>query len=83
MEAQVIQHPPRALHLTVLRTLEFESDCPDCPQDRPDVVAECADCGRTMAYRGIGTLRNRLRVHYFECVHGPSEVHGMSVVIAD
>jgi hypothetical protein len=83
MDTQVIHHSPRSLDFTVLRNLEFENDCPNCPDGQPDIVARCAQCESAMVYRGLGTLRNGLRVHYFECVHSPGEVHSMSFVIAE
>jgi hypothetical protein len=82
MESNVIYHAPRGLGVTVLRSVEYEHDCPDCPDGQPDVQARCRQCASTMVYRGLGTLRNGIRVHYFECVHSPAEVHGMSFVIA-
>lgn len=83
MATQVIQHRPRPLDVTILRSLEFENDCPHCPDGRPDVVATCENCGSTMVFRGVGKLRSGLRVHYFECVHSPREVHSVSFLIAD
>ena len=83
MENQVIQHTPRGLDFTVLRSLEFEKDCPECPDGEPEMVARCAQCGSTMVYRGLGKLRNEVRVHYFECVHSAAEVHSISFVIAE
>lgn len=82
MEREIVQHPARALHATVLRGIELEHDCPDCPDGLPDVVATCTQCASTMAYRGVGLLRNGAHVHYFECVHSPREVHALSFVIA-
>jgi len=83
MENQIIQHSPRGLDFTVRRSLEFERECPDSPDGKPDIVARCAQCAATMAYRGLGKLRNGLRVHYFECVHSAAEVHSISFVIAE
>ena len=83
MATQEIQHRPRSLDVTVLRSLEFESDCPHCPPDLPDTQARCPDCDCLMVYRGLGRLRNGTPVHYFECVHSPREVHSVSFVIAD
>jgi hypothetical protein len=82
METRVINHSPHRLAATVLRTLEFGSDCPQGPADVTELVAHCHACSSLMSYRGQGTLRNGTHVHYFECVHSPREVHGQSFVIA-
>lgn len=81
MEAEIIRHPPRHFHFTVARRFEIEHDCPECPADLPGTVSRCPECGCVMVYRGIGRLRNGRHVHYFECVHSPREVHGVSIVI--
>jgi hypothetical protein len=83
MEMRVIQHPPHRLATTVLRRLEFGEECPDCPQDSADMVARCTGCASLMSYRGHGLLRSGAHVHYFECVHSPHEVYGLSFVIAE
>lgn len=81
MEAEIIRHTPRHFHFTLARRFEIERDCLDCPEDLPEAVARCPDCGCVMVYRGIGLLRNGRQVHYFECIHSPGEVHGISIVI--
>ena len=83
MEQQVIHHRVRTIDFTLLRSVESDSDCPHCPDGLPDVVARCTQCDSIMAYRGLGTLRNGQRVHFFECVHSPGEVHSKSFVIAE
>lgn len=83
MEAQIIRHPPRHISYTVLRRLEIERDCPECPDGLPQSATACPDCDSTMAYRGKGRLTTGMLVHYFECVHSHREVHAVSVVITD
>jgi hypothetical protein len=83
MEMRVIHHPPHRMATSVLRRLEFGDECPECPDDATDVVASCMQCASRMSYRGHGLLRNGALVHYFECVHSPHEVYGLSFVIAD
>ncbi len=83
MESAIIRHPPRHFDFTLLRSQEMESECPEGPADQPHVAAKCPDCDASMVYRGIGKLRSGTRVHYFECVHSPREVHSVSLVIAD
>jgi hypothetical protein len=83
MENRTINHPPRRLDTTVLRNLEFEHECPECPDGKPDMMARCAECASTMVYRGLGMLKSGLHVHYFECVHSPREVHSVSLIVAE
>jgi predicted amidophosphoribosyltransferase len=82
VELNVIHHKPRHIRYTLTRRIEFERDCPECPDDMPDLVTMCPDCGAKMAYRGIGRLRSGTRVRYFECVHSHREVHSVSIVVS-
>lgn len=81
MEPTIVRHPPRHMRHTLVRRLEIEQECVDCPDGQPDIVARCPDCDCVMLYRGMGRLRSGTQVHYFECVHSPREVHSLSIVI--
>jgi hypothetical protein len=83
MERTVIHHAPRSFHSTLIRRLEIESECPDCPDGEQDLLSRCPNCDCVMVYRGIGRLRSGVRVHYYECVHSPREVHSVSIVIPE
>lgn len=83
MESNVIRHTPRHFHFTLTRRIEIEPECPDCPDGLPSTVARCPECGCVMVYRGVGRLRSGTHVHYFECVHSPSEVHSVSITISE
>lgn len=83
MGTNAIRHPPRHLKYAVFRRLEIEREISICPDEQPEVVARCHDCGAVMMYRGIGRLRSGTRVHHFECIHSHREVHSLSIVISE
>ena len=83
MEQDIIRHRARPFRYTLTRLVEVGPDIRHCPDGMDGITATCPDCGFTMAYRGIGRLRNGNLVHHFECVHSHREVISVSIAIPE
>ncbi len=83
MESTIIRHGPRGIHYSHIRRFEDEAEPLDGPVGVQFEASKCPECDCVMLYRGIALLRDGTKVHYFECVHSPREVHSISIRISD